>query len=94
MNTQYEELRSMKDSVIERLTRQVRSTSSRMPSRPDSAASSRRGSSVVNEADHNKKIHALTKELKEAKEIFMYTVSMKNDEIERLKEQLKEKENS
>lgn len=92
MNTQYEELRSMKDSVIERLTRQVRSTSSRMPSRPDSAASSRRGSSVVNEADHNKKIHALTKELKEAKEIFMYTVSMKNDEIERLKEQLKEKE--
>lgn len=92
MNTQYEELRSMKDSVIERLTRQVRSTSSRIPSRPDSAASSRRGSSAVNDADQNKKMRALAKELKEAKELFMYTVSMKNDEIEHLKEQLKEKE--
>ena len=92
MNTQYEELRSMKDSVIERLTRQVRSTSSRIPSRPDSAVSSRRGSSVVNDLDQEKKIRALTKELKEAKELFIYTVNMKNDEIERLKGQLKEKE--
>lgn len=92
MNTQYEELRSMKDSVIERLTRQVRSTSSRIPSRPDSAASSRRGSSAINDTDQSKKMRALAKELKEAKELFMYTVNMKNDEIERLKERLKEKE--
>ncbi|TNJ29113.1 Coiled-coil protein [Giardia muris] len=87
LNEQFEEMRTMKDGVIDRLSRQVRSSSSRLPSRPSSASSSRPLQSEESEAAQ---IARLKRELKETRALLDRTIRAQEQDLHSLTEKVDE----
>lgn len=87
LNEQFEEMRTMKDGVIDRLSRQVRSSSSRLPSRPSSASSSRPMQSEETEAGQ---IARLKRELKETRALLDRTIRAQEKDLHSLTEKVDE----